>query len=218
MPTTFFVDVWSDVVCPYCYIGFHQLRDALSRFDHADEVLVRHHAFELDPHAADHFDGSLDVMLATKYSIPLEHAAALNQRVQESALAHGMEWSLSRARPTNSFDAHRLVAVAANLGRQEAMLERLFRAYFSEGLLLSDHHVLASLAREVGVDGADGVLASDHFADEVRYDEALAAKIGISGVPAFILDGRVHVSGARGSDVLLEELARAWGERRSTIP
>ena len=211
--TDFFVDIWSDVVCPFCYLGFRQFHDALDHFEHADDVVIRHHAFELDPHARLTRGQSLDEMLAEKYSMSLERAAALNQRVQDSARDLGMEWSLATAQPTNTFDAHRVIAHAATHGRQEEMLERLFRAYFSEGLDISDHDTLATLSREVGVLGADEALVSNKFADDVRRDENLAAKIGITGVPALILNGRVHLSGAQGAPAMLQALREAWSLR-----
>jgi predicted DsbA family dithiol-disulfide isomerase len=210
------IDVWGDVVCPFCYLGLAQLGRAMDEFEHADSVVVTHHAFELDPHATT-FAGSLDEMLAAKYGLPLDRAAALNQRVINSAAELGMAWHLEVARPTNTFDAHRLIALASSQGQQAKMLERLFRAYFSEGHLVSDHQTLARLAEEVGVTDASSVLADDEaFAAEVRRDEAVASQIGITGVPAFILNRRFVVSGAQGIDALLDALRSAWSEASLT--
>ncbi len=208
-----FVDVWSDVVCPFCYLGQRQLRDALERFDARDTVVVRHHAFELDPHATRAYPGSLDEMLAAKYSMPLAQAHALNQRVVDAASHLGMQWNLDIARPTNTFDAHRVIALATAQGRGSAMSERLFRAYFSEGELISDVATLVNMAAQVGVTGADVVLLGDDYTDAVRQDEHLAARIGITGVPALIFDGSLHVSGAQGSDAMLDALRTAWARR-----
>jgi predicted DsbA family dithiol-disulfide isomerase len=213
MPPSFFVDVWGDVVCPFCYLGSRQLDIALARFEHADDIDVRHHAFELDPHAARDFGGTLDQMLADKYGLPLERAAALNGRVEESARALGMTWSLDRARPTNTFDAHRVIALAATHGLAQPMLNRLSRAYFSDGLLISDHPTLSSLAAEVGVPGVPEMLRGTDFTDIVRHDENLAARIGITGVPAFVIDGQHRVSGAQGADALYDALVTAWSTR-----
>ena len=213
MPRDFFVDIWSDVVCPFCYLGFRQFHDALDRFDSAADVVVRHHAFELDPHAALADGQNLNEMLAAKYSMTIERAALLNQRVENNARELGMEWSLADAQPTNAFDAHRVIALAGTHGRQEEMLERLFRAYFSEGLVVSDHDTLVALALEAGVTGVDRMLAGNEFADAVHHDEYLAAQIGLTSGPALIFDGRVHVSGAQGSSAMLEALENAWSER-----
>jgi predicted DsbA family dithiol-disulfide isomerase len=214
MSSVFFIDVWSDIVCPFCYLGLRQFHDALARFERADDVIVRHHAFELDPQAPLTYPGTLDEMLAAKYAMPIERASVLNARVEESARQLGMQWSLASARPTNTFDAHRVVALAATQERQGEMLERLFRAYFSEGLLLSDPATLSLLALEVGVVGTDSMLTGNEFVDAVRRDENLAAEIGITGVPALIFDGHLHVSGAQGSDAMLDALHTAWAGRR----
>jgi predicted DsbA family dithiol-disulfide isomerase len=210
MAPTLGVDIWSDVVCPFFYLGFQQFHEALESFEHREEVTIRHHAFELDPRASAPYSGTLNELLATKYSLPLERAAELNQRVEHSATELGLTWALDRARPTNTFDAHRVIALAAEQGRQEPMLERLFRAYFSDGLLVSDPETLTHLATEVGVEGADEVVRGHDFEESVRRDEALAAERGITGVPALIFDERIHVSGARGTDVMLLALRDAW--------
>lgn len=142
----------------------------------------------------------------------VERATALNQRLEQDAGEIGLEWSLADAQPTNTFDAHRVIAFAAMLGRQDEMLERLFRAYFSEGRLVSDHDTLDELALEVGVAGADEVLSGPKFADEVRRDEEVAAGLGLTSVPTLSFNGRVHVSGTRGRDAMLQELKGSWSE------
>ena len=216
MPPPLVVDVWSDVVCPFCYLGYRQLHDALARFEHGEHVVVRHHAFELDPQAPLADGTPLNEMLAAKYSIPVTQAAAMNQRVHDSAAELGMAWSLDRAQPTNTLDAHRVIALAAHQGRQEAMLERLFHAYFSEGLLVSDHDTLIRLAHATGVSDAADMLSSDRGVDVVRRDEQMAARMGITGVPALVFDGRIHVSGARGTDAMYHALSTAWSEHVET--
>ena len=124
-----------------------------------------------------------------------------------------MTWSLAAAQPTNTFDAHRLIALATDQGRGAAAVERLFSAYFVEGLLVSDHDTLCTLASEIGVSGAAELLASDERSDEVRDDEEAAMELGISGVPSMVLDGKFMVSGAQGVDTFLELLRRAWARR-----
>jgi predicted DsbA family dithiol-disulfide isomerase len=214
MTSTFTIDVWSDVVCPFCYLGARQLDQAIARFEHREHVVVRRHAFELDPRAPIRSDLSLNEMLAKKYDMPVEHARALNERMADQARTYDMEWHLDRARPANTFNAHRLIALAASQGRDAAMSERLFRAYFSEGELISDCATLSSLAREVGVSGADDLWAGDLYADVVNDDERAAQELGITGVPAFLLDEKFMVLGAQGAEKLLDVLDRAW-QRRS---
>jgi predicted DsbA family dithiol-disulfide isomerase len=124
-----------------------------------------------------------------------------------------MNWKLANARPGNTFDAHRLIALAASQNKSAEMNERLFRAYFSEGLLLSDHGVLESLAGDIGILDTSSLWVSPLFVDEVRHDENQAGELGISGVPSLLIDGKFMVVGAQGSDQLLSVLQRAWARR-----
>ncbi|HUV57799.1 MAG TPA: DsbA family oxidoreductase [Acidimicrobiales bacterium] len=208
-----FVDLWSDVVCPFCYLGTRQLFLAINQFEHRGHVVVRHRAFELDPGSRTDINLPLDELLARKYSMPIERARALNQRVEDEAATLGMTWSLATARPTNTFDAHRLIAFASGQGLGDLMNERLFRAYFSEGELVSDHETLSRLATEVEVEGADELWSGDTLADAVRQDESAAQELGITGVPAFLVDNKFMVVGAQGADKILEVLRRAWARR-----
>ncbi len=206
------VDLWSDVVCPFCYLGSRQLELALQRFDGADQVVVTYHAFELDPHAVPSEVG-LDELLAAKYAVPVDRARELNGRLSRQAAELGLDWSLDRARPTNTRDAHRLVALATTQGRGPAMARRLHRAYFCEGLLVSDHDTLDRLAADIGVVGATLLWRGDSHLDDVLADEATARGLGITGVPTFLLDHAETVVGARGEDHLLEALRRTRAKR-----
>ena len=201
-------------MCPFCYLGCRQLHGALDHFEHADAVVVRHHAFELDPHSPLTYPGTLNELLAANYGLTVERSKEINAQVQAHAEELGLRWSLDTVQPANSFDAHRLVALAASQNLQEKMLERLFRAYFSEGSLISDFSILSSLALQVGVLGADQMLQGDEFAEIVRHDKNLAARMGIQAVPAIILDGRVNVSGAQGVNSMLDTLSTVWAGRQ----
>lgn len=206
------IDLWSDVVCPFCYLGSRQLDLALERFEHRDDVVVVQHAFELDPNATPSTVG-LDELLATKYSMPLERSRELHGRLSRQAASMGLDWALDRARSTNTFDAHRLVALATTQGLGAEMARRLHAAYFSDGLLVSDPAILDRLATEVGVSGSSSLWSSDEFAETVRTDERLAHEMGITGVPAFVVDRSYLISGAQGENAILDVLIRAWGER-----
>ena len=210
MTETFFVDVWSDVVCPFCYLGTRQLSNALQGFEHRDDVVLRHRAFELDPQAPRDSGQTLDERLAEKYAMPIERARALNEKLEGDAAALGMTWSMKRARPTNTFDAHRLIAHAGTQDLGHAMSERLFRAYFSEGQLLGDSDTLSALANDVGVTDADELWRSDDFAADVRVDEQQANERGVTGVPTMLFDEKFMVVGAQGSEQILDVLTRAW--------
>ena len=158
---------------------------------------------------------TLDVLLATKYAIPVERASALNERLEHQALELGMTWAMRHARPTNTFDAHRLITLASaqDLGAQ--MSERLFRAYFSEGQMLGDRTCLERLAGEVGVTGADQLWSGGDYVDAVRADEARASELGITGVPTILINDMFVIVGAQGPDQMLDVLERAWNRRET---
>jgi predicted DsbA family dithiol-disulfide isomerase len=206
------VEVWSDVVCPWCYIGKRRLEGALQGFEHAGEVEVIYRSFELDPRAPATPDGTLAERLARKYVVTLEQAQAMNRRVTDTAAGEGLEYNLDIARPGNTFDAHRLIHLAAAEGKQADMKERLMAAYFVEGRAVSDRETLIALGAELGIsaDRARQVLESDDFADEVRADEREAGRLGIGGVPFFVIDRQYGFSGAQPAELLREGLARAW--------
>lgn len=207
------IDVWSDVVCPFCFIGSVQLSEALATFEH--EADVRVHAFELDPHAPTSSERPLADVLAAKYGISAERARAMNEQLAQQGVPLGLTFDFERVRLANSFDAHRLIALASSQGLGDEMRLRLYRAYFSDGELISDREVLSNLARDVGVTGAHELWSGDDFTAEVRDDERRASEMGISGVPAFVLDERHLVSGAQGTDVLALALTRAWEAREA---
>jgi len=213
MSESLVIDVWSDVVCPFCYLGTRQLHEALADFEHRDAVVLRHRAFELDARAKLTYDRPLAELVAAKYAMPVSSVHALHERLESQAHALGMTWSLERARPTNTLDAHRVIALASTQGRGDEASERLFRAYFCDGELVSDHRRLSELAGEVGVSDVDTLWESDAFTDVVRGDEAAAQELGISGVPCFLMDSKFMVNGAQGAAQILDVLQRAWARR-----
>jgi predicted DsbA family dithiol-disulfide isomerase len=200
------VEVWSDVVCPWCYLGKRRLEAALAELPERDQVTVIWRSFELDPAAPRRRAESAAEHLAAKYGMTPEQVAASWERLTALAEAEGLEYRLASTQGGSSFDAHRL----AKLGG-EPMVERLFRAYFTEGLPIGEPETLAELGRELGLpaDEVDDLLAGDRFADEVRADEQRAAQLGIGGVPFFAIDERYGVSGAQSVEVLKEALATA---------
>jgi predicted DsbA family dithiol-disulfide isomerase len=210
------VEIWSDVVCPWCFIGKRRFEDALARFPHADDVEVRWRSFELDPSAP--FSHGVDnaVRLANKYGVSREQAEAMLERMTRVADDEGLAFRLDIARSGRTFDAHRLLHLAAEHGRQDALKEALLSAYQEKGEHIGDPDVLTKVALEVGLeeDEVREVLAGDRYADDVRRDEREAHEIGVQGVPFFVFDRRFAVSGAQASDVLLEVLERAWADRQ----
>jgi predicted DsbA family dithiol-disulfide isomerase len=206
------VEIWSDINCPWCYIGKRHFEAAMSSFEHAGEVNLTWRSFELDPDAPAESPGNGAAMLSQKYGVPLERAHEMQQNVAQIAAADGLEYDLEHARIGSSFDAHRLVHLAARHGLQDAMKERLFRARFTEGRLISDLETLVQLGSEVGLDAAEvrAMLAVDDFANDVRDDEATAHALGISGVPMFVVDRAYGMSGAQPAEQLLGLLEHAW--------
>jgi predicted DsbA family dithiol-disulfide isomerase len=208
------VEIWSDVVCPWCYIGKRRFETALGRFEHADEVDVVWRSFELDPSAPT--DGGVDLIarLAAKYGVSDAQARAMNQRVTDIAAGEGLRYRLDIARPGRTFDAHRLLHLAADRGLQGELKEALLSAYQTGGQPIADHAVLARTAVSVGLDDGEvgDVLAGDAYADDVRRDERDARDLGITGVPFFVFDRRYGVSGAQSSDVLVAAMEQAWAE------
>jgi predicted DsbA family dithiol-disulfide isomerase len=205
------VEIWSDVACPWCYIGKRRFDVALSRFEHGDEVDVAWRSFELDPSApAVREEPYLD-RLAAKYGMTLPEADAVIDRMIEAGAQNGVVLRFDKARPANTFDAHRLLHLAAEHGVAAELKERLFRSTFTRGASTTDPDLLVEVATDAGLDPeeARAVLASDRFAAEVRADEQRAADLGITSVPFFVMEG-FGVSGAQPPDVLLEVLEEAW--------
>jgi predicted DsbA family dithiol-disulfide isomerase len=208
------VEIWSDVVCPWCYIGKRHFEDALARFGHADQVEVEWRSFELDPKSPALMGMPMSRILERKYGWTREQAEAANRRMTDLAAGVGLEYHLDEVQVGNTFDAHRLIHLASTHGLGDAMKERLLAAYFTEGRSPSDHDTLTGLAIDVGLDHDEVVttLAGDRFATEVRHDEARATSLGVSGVPFFVIDEAYGVSGAQPAEVLLGALEQAWSD------
>lgn len=208
------IEVWSDVVCPWCYIGKRRLEMALAKFPHWESVQVIWRSFELDRDAPRRYPGTLDEMLAQKYAVSPQRAAAMNAQVTEVAREVGLEYRLSDAHPGNTFDAHRLIHFAASRQLDDGASERLMRAYFSESLVVGDHAALARLAPEFGIaeNEALEILQSNAYADAVRADEARAARFGITAVPYFLIDEDIGIAGAQPVEVFTKAIEQAWNE------
>ena len=208
------IEMWSDFVCPFCYLGKRRLEIALEKFKQKDEVELVFKSFELDPTSKKKFDGNIHEFIAEKYGIPVEQARASNNQIEVEAKAIGLNYNFDDAIRTNTFDAHRLVHYAKTEGKMNELSERIFRAYFVDSLNISDHKVLASLASEVGLNSNKtlGILESDLYAKDVRKDEETASKLGISGVPYFVINNKYAVSGAQPPELFLEALEKAREE------
>ena len=213
------VEIWSDIACPWCYVGKRRFERALGSFSHRDDVEVVWRSFELDPGAPRRHAEPQAELLAKKYRMPLAQAQAMNARMTGEARKEGLEFNMDRVQVGNTFDAHRLIHFAAASGECEAVIERLFAAYLTHGEALGDIDVLVRIAADAGLDAGEAraVLESDAFADAVRADEARAHSFGISGVPFFAIDERSGVSGAQPPEVILDALRQAWSESSATL-
>ena len=213
------IDIWSDIVCPWCAIGKAHLDSALAEFEHADAVDIVWRSFELDPGAPTVREGDYSARLAGKYGTSLAGAQAMVQQMTDRAAQSGLEFALERARPGNSFDAHRLVHLAAEHGIQNQVKERFLRAYLSEGEAIGEQETLLRIAVDAGLDAAQvrAVLASTDYAEGVRADERQAMDLGVTGVPYFLVDGRFAIPGAQPAELILQTLRRAWRESHKPV-
>jgi predicted DsbA family dithiol-disulfide isomerase len=200
------VEIWSDVVCPWCYIGKRRFERAVEQFD--GEVQTTWRSFELDPGAPAVREHTATEHLAAKYGMSPEQAEASHAQMTELAAQEGLEYHFERARGGNSFDAHRLIHLATANDLQDEAIERVMRGYFTEGVAIGDRDALIDLAAELGVD-ARQALEGDDYADAVREDEYLAQRIGIQGVPFFVLDRRYGLSGAQPPEIIIQALEKA---------
>ncbi len=214
------LEVWSDVACPWCWVGKRRLEDALARFEHASSVQVVWRAFELDPSAPALREGDYVERLARKYGQSRAGAQAMIDRMVETGAREGLRFDFAKARGGNTFFAHRLLYLAGERGIQEQVKERMFRGYFSEGAAIGVPDVALSLAVEAGLDAdeASALIASDQFTREVRAEQREAHALGVDGVPFFLFDRRYAVAGAQPSELLLQALDRAFGERSIARP
>jgi predicted DsbA family dithiol-disulfide isomerase len=208
------VEIWTDVVCPWCYLGMRRFETALKGFEHRDQVEVLHRSFELDRGAPRQPEPTIHV-LARKFGRPTASIRPMFDQVTKLAEREGLEYHLAQTQSGNTFDAHRLIHFAQAQGRGAELVALLFDAYFTRLRSVFDPDELEALAVEAGLDGdqARAVLGSDSFADAVRADEAQAEAYGAGGVPFFVFDGRFGISGAQPVDAFAETLDTAWATR-----
>lgn len=206
------VDIWSDVACPWCYIGKRRFEAALARFEHRGEVEVRWRSFELDPSAPAVREGAYVDRLAAKYGVSVAEAEDTIDTMIGAGAQHGVVLRFDKARPGNTFDAHRLLHLAARRGVQHDLKERMLHAAFTRGAPMADADVLVALAADAGLDPdeARAVLAGDDYAADVRADERRAAELGITSVPYFVVAATFGVAGAQPPELLLEVLQEGW--------
>jgi predicted DsbA family dithiol-disulfide isomerase len=208
------VEIWSDVVCPWCYLGKRRFEHALESFAHRDSVEVVYRSFELDPSAAAETSTPTVELLASKYGMTPAQAEAAQRQMEQRAAADGLTFRMQGLRSGNTRDAHRLLHLAKDRDRQPELAERLHRGYFTEQASIFDDATLTDLAVEAGLDRDEvrRVLAGDDYDDAVTDDEATAQSLGATGVPFFVIDRRYGISGAQPAETIVQALNRAWAE------
>lgn len=210
------IDIWSDIVCPFCYIGNAQFNRALEGFAHKDNVEVVHHSFQLTPEAPLKFDGrkSHETLAAIK-NIPVAQAEEMNARVGQLGGQEGLYMKMADTKMVNTVLGHRLIHYAATKDRREDAVMTLFEAYFTDTIDLSNIEALVAIGEKIGLDKSETrkVLESDDYTDEVKADIKRAAELGIRGVPFFVIDEKYGVSGAQGVDAFSATLKQVWHEK-----
>jgi predicted DsbA family dithiol-disulfide isomerase len=210
------VEIWSDVVCPWCYIGKRRFETALAQFPQRADVEVEWKAFELDPNAVSgtQLEGDYAGRLAHKYGMDVAQAQEMLQTMTATAAAEGLDFHFERAVRANTADAHQVIHLAGLRGVQDAVKERLMRAYFTDGEAVADRETLVRLAADAGLhpDEVRAALEGQTHLDAVRHDEQEAVAFGISGVPFFVIDRKYGVSGAQPAAALLQVLEQAWAD------
>ena len=209
------IEVWSDVICPWCFIGKRRLEKALSLFEHRDQVTIRHRAFQLQPDITSTVPTA--DYLADKYRMPTEKVKEMQANVCAIADGEGLCYNLDDTLSGNTFDAHRLLLWAATIDKQDVLLEAMYSAYFEKSQPLFSHADLISVATSIGLDSSDveKILNSEQFKDEVIADRTLASQLGATGVPFFVVDMKYGISGAQPLEAFTQTLEGAWAEAHS---
>jgi predicted DsbA family dithiol-disulfide isomerase len=208
------IEIWSDIICPYCYIGKRRLEEALAKFQHKEEVKIEYRSFELNPDAKVHYDEDNIELLSKKYGTSKEQIKAMNLQLTEQAKEVGLTYYLDKIKATNTLNAHRLIHFAKQFGKENEMVERLFKAYFTEVRHVGETKTLIELAAEIGLDRqkVQSMLNSNEYEADVRAQEQDAQQIGVTGVPFYVINRKYAISGAQPSDVFLEVMEKVWKE------
>jgi len=212
------VEIWSDVMCPFCYIGKRKFEAGLNQFAHKDEIKIEWKSFQLDPEMKSGTGQSIDEYLSLRKGWSVDKTRGLHQNMTETARQAGLDYRFDKAIPANSFNAHRLSHLAAKQHLQDEVEEKLFAAYFTDGKNIDDGETLVELGMRAGLKEEEirTMLSSDQFADEVHHDIDEANQLGVNGVPFFVFDRKYAVSGAQASEVFLSTLEKSWSEYSKT--
>lgn len=210
------VEIWSDIMCPFCYIGKRHFEHALNKFDNKTRIEIIWKSFQLDPSIPSEFLEKVNVYeyLSKRKGISIEHSIKIHDRVIDMAKNTGLDYHFEKAVVANSFKAHRMIQMANTKGLGDEAEERLFRAYFTEGKDFGNENILVELGKNIGLSEEDvnNSLSDEHFAEAVNHDVEEAGRLGINAVPFFVFNRRYAVSGAQPSEVFSETLSKSFGE------
>ncbi|MGY0695014.1 DsbA family oxidoreductase [Virgibacillus sp. FSP13] len=208
------IEIWSDFVCPFCYMGKRRLENALEQFSHKDDVTIEYKSYELDPNAEKNPGKSIHELMAGKFGSTIEKAKSMNDNMASQAAELGLTYNFDTMQHTNTLDAHRVAKYAERKGKGKEMTERLLKAYFTDSKHIGDPETLKELAGEIGLDtdAINTLLQSDDYLAKVRADEEEAKQIGVQGVPFFVFNEKYAVSGAQPTEVFTEVLDKVWEE------
>ena len=214
------VEIWSDVMCPFCYIGKRRFENALQRFEHKDEIEIEWKSFQLNPDLETDPSINIDQYLADKKGWTIDHAKQMNAYVTQMAAEVGLTYNFDKAVVANSFNAHRFSHLAKKHGLGVAAEEQLFKAYFTDGKNIDDKATLIYLGVLIGLDAAEikQALESDAYTEDVKHDIAEAQYLGIQGVPFFVMSSKYAISGAQAVPVFAETLQKAFGDWKKENP
>ncbi|WP_120521153.1 DsbA family oxidoreductase [Arthrobacter celericrescens] len=213
------IEIWSDVACPWCYIGKRRFESALAGFPHRDSVEVQWRSYQLDPGIPEHYDGTELDYLSKRKGLAPEQVSRMFEHVAEQAKGEGLNYRFDAVVVANSFAAHRLIHLAAAHGKQDAAKERLLSDHFEHGKDIGNKEYLTGLGLELGLpaDGIAELFEGDKYAEDVRRDIAEARAIGVTGVPFFVIDRKYGLSGAQPAEVFTQALAQAWQEANPLV-
>lgn len=214
------IEVWSDIMCPFCYIGDKKLDDALAEFGDRDRIEVEFKSFELMPGLETHPIRTTNEMLAETKGMTIEQARQMNSQVAQVAAGVGLEMDTETSIPANTINAHRLTHLAKKHGKQKAVADALFRAYFNEQKNVDDLDTLVDIASAAGIDATEAreVLESDAYTNEVQQDVHEARQLGVTGVPFFVFDRKYAISGAQDAAVFSGTIEKSFGEWAEANP
>jgi predicted DsbA family dithiol-disulfide isomerase len=213
------VEIWSDVMCPFCYIGKRKFENALAQFPENQNIEVVWKSYQLAPDMVTDPEKNIHQYLAEHKGMSVDEAKGLNNQVTQMAAEVGLVYNLDQSVVANSFDAHRFTHFAKQFGKQLEAEEKLFQAYFTDGKNIDDHATLVQLGTEIGLDAAllEASLSKESYADDVRADLYEAQQVGVRGVPFFVIDRKYAISGAQESTTFLQALEQAYTEHNQEI-